>query len=166
MPDPVAPLRLHLLDIAACDAVAADPAAALPGLDLSAGRDLLPGIAEAIAAMLRATGAAPPWTGYLAAQGDAAVGTCAFKAPPGGGEVEIAYFTFPGHENRGIARAMAAALARIAFAAPEVARVVACTLPGPNASAALLARLGFARDGGVLDPEAGPAWRWVLHRPG
>ncbi len=158
------PLRLMPLDIATWDAVAADPAAALPLLDLSAARDLLPGVAEATAAMMRATGAAPPWCGYLAVEAARVVGTCAFKAPPAEGAVEIAYFTFPGQECRGVGRAMAAALLRIALAQPCVARVTACTLETGGASIAILRRLGFRPDGIARDDEAGQVLRWSLDR--
>lgn len=153
------------LDVARCDAIAADARSALPDLDPGAALALLPQVAAATGTMLRATGATPPWGAYLCAVDGRLVGTCAFKAPPAAGEVEIAYFTFPGHEGRGHGRAMAAALRDIAFAAPEVARVSAHTRPEMNASSAILSRLGFRRDGTGMDPDIGETWRWVCLRP-
>ena len=88
-----------------------------------------------------------------------AQGICGFKhAPDSAGLVEIAYYTFPALEGRGIASAMVAALLRIAEGA--AAGVVAHTLPERNASCAVLARNGFTLEGEVVDPEDGPVWRW------
>jgi RimJ/RimL family protein N-acetyltransferase len=89
------------------------------------------------------------------------VGTCAFKGPPDGqGEVEVAYFTFPTHEGRGYATAMARALCDRAAASAGVRCVRAHTLPERNASVRVLEKLGFRRAGDVQDPEDGPVWRW------
>lgn len=100
-----------------------------------------------------------PWGCYLAYEGEAAIGTCAFKSAPKNGEVEIAYMTFPAFERRGHATAMAAELTRIAFAA-GVLLVIAHTLPEENASTRALRRNGFAHAGDAIDPEDGPVWRW------
>lgn len=48
-------------------------------------------------------------------------------------------------------------------ALPDVARVVAHTLPIENASSRVLRHCGFERIGEVIDPEDGLVWRW--HRP-
>lgn len=160
------PLHLLPLDLARCDLIAADPLAALPGCVVAEDAALVSAVAEATAAMMRATAATPPWIGYLALRDGAPVGTCAFKAPPAGGEVEIAYFTFPSQERRGHGRAMAAELVRIACAAPEVTRIVAETRAEANASTAILAGLGFRHAGSGQRPEAGATWRWALARPG
>ena len=45
----------------------------------------------------------PPWICYLAFEGERRVGTCGFKSPPHDNRVEIAYYTFPEDEGRGIA---------------------------------------------------------------
>jgi RimJ/RimL family protein N-acetyltransferase len=120
-------------------------------------------VAGAMAGLYERVGAEPPWLGYLARGEDGAlVGLGGFKGPPREGAVEIAYFTFPPYEGRGVAGAMAAALVAIARAAPEAPQVIAHTLPEINASARLLTRLGFAQDGEVVDPDDGPVWRWVL----
>jgi RimJ/RimL family protein N-acetyltransferase len=103
------------------------------------------------------------WGAFLAADGGTGmvVGTCAYKGPPDdGGAVEIAYFTFPPYEGRGLATAMAAALAERAAADPRVRCVRAHTLPARNPSSRLLEKLGFTFLGEVVDPEDGPVWRW------
>ena len=75
--------------------------------------------------------------------------------------MEVAYFTFPGEEGRGIASAMAAALVQVARAGgPEVAVVRAHTLPERNASCRVLEKAAFQHVGTVIDPEDGPVWRW------
>lgn len=48
-----------------------------------------------------------------------AVGTCGFKSSPDQGRVEIAYFTFPDFEGRGLATAMAGELLAIAIGSVE-----------------------------------------------
>lgn len=104
-----------------------------------------------------------PWGGYLAVDASSRVvlGTCGFKGPPDAdGAVEIAYFTFPGGEGRGIATAMARALCMRASRQAGVRMLRAHTLPERNASARLLSRLGFAHIADVVDPDDGPVWRW------
>ena len=64
------------------------------------------GILPATADLYRSSGFAPPWIGYVAVSEGRAVGTCAFKCAPVEGRVEIAYFTFPEFEGRGLATAM------------------------------------------------------------
>jgi RimJ/RimL family protein N-acetyltransferase len=89
------------------------------------------------------------------------VGACSFKHPPDTrGEVEIAYFTFPGHERRGHATAMAGALLALAADQPDALLVVAHTLPERNASTRVLERSGFRFVGVVEDPEDGTVWRY------
>ncbi|MGI8897844.1 MAG: GNAT family N-acetyltransferase [Pyrinomonadaceae bacterium] len=72
-------------------------------------------VVEATTQLYRAVGYEPPWGGYLAFENGACVGSCGFKSPPQTNRVEIAYFTFPGHEARGIATQMASELIRIAW---------------------------------------------------
>jgi RimJ/RimL family protein N-acetyltransferase len=106
----------------------------------------------------------PPWGSYwgLSEDGVAYCGLCGFKAPPDpAGAVEVAYFTVPLLEGRGIAGAMARELVEIA-AAQGARCVLAHTLPVANASGRLLARLGFDWLGPVEDPEDGEVWRWRL----
>ena len=63
--------------------------------------DMARSVCEATAAMYPKTGFRQPWVGYLAVQDGQVVGTCGFKTPPKEGRVEIAHFTFPGHEASG-----------------------------------------------------------------
>jgi RimJ/RimL family protein N-acetyltransferase len=113
--------------------------------------------------LVRLPDARAPWCAYLAVDADSAqvVATCAFKSAPSEGAVEIAYWTFEPFEGRGYAKAMAAALVAVASEAPEVATVVAHTLPEPNASPRVLTATGFTFAGDVIDPEDGPVWRWT-----
>lgn len=105
-------------------------------------------------------GWAPPWIGYLAFEDDLCVGTCAFTRAPSGGAVEIAYFTFPGHEGRGVATRMAERLVSISLGfAPEVA-VTAHTLPGESASTRILRKVGFALVGPTMHAQDGLIWAW------
>ncbi len=113
-------------------------------------------------ALYAARGFRPPFIGYLAIEAGRPVGTCAFTAPPAAGCVEIAYFTFPGEEGRGVATAMARALVALARAADPALALCAHTLPAAGPSAAILRRLGFAFAGGVDHPEDGPVWAWRL----
>lgn len=117
----------------------------------------------ALTARLYATsGFEAPWIGYVAFRDDVAVGTAAFKSRPRDARVEIAYFTFPEHEGRGIATAMARELIRIARAELPSVVVTAQTLPEENASTRILRRLGFAQEGIAQDEDVGPVWEWHL----
>jgi RimJ/RimL family protein N-acetyltransferase len=115
-----------------------------------------------MAALYRRVGFTPPWVGYLAVCGSDVVGTCAFKAAPVRERVEIAYYTFPPHEGRGMAAAMAAQLIHIARTERPVIEVIAQTLPERNASNRILEKLGFELSGVAIDPEDGPVWQWRL----
>jgi RimJ/RimL family protein N-acetyltransferase len=75
--------------------------------------------------------------------------------------VEIAYFTFPGNEGRGIATRMASELVAIARQ-NGVRAVKAQTLPRENASTRILEKLGFSKAGSVRHPEDGEVWEWRL----
>jgi hypothetical protein len=88
-----------------------------------------------------------------------AVGLCSYKTEPNhASEVEIAYYTFPHREGRGIATAMARTLTD--RASPDVTLVIAHTLPVENASCKVLRRSGYEWAGEVIDPEDGLVWRW------
>lgn len=113
-----------------------------------------------------AVGFVPPWIGYVAVSGDRVVGNGGFKGPPRDGTVEIAYFTLPELENRGYATATARALVAVAATTEPELTVIAQTLPQPNASNALLRKLGFVFAGVVAHPEDGDVWEWRLPRDG
>ena len=101
-----------------------------------------------------------PWIGYLAAQGGEWVGSCGFTSPPVGGIVEIAYFTFPGFERRGIATGMAQRLIMIAEKSNPSVRLIAYTLTEENASNHILKKLGFVFGGPIDHAEDGKIWEW------
>ena len=66
------------------------------------------------AQMYERRGYVEPWVGYLAIEGRKCVGICGFTSPPVGELAEIAYFTFPEFEKRGVATRMAQRLISIA----------------------------------------------------
>jgi len=120
---------------------------------------------EAIAAtanMYRTSGFEPPWIGYLAIDEGQIVGTCAFKCAPVDERVEIAYFTFPEFEGRGIATAMAKELIALARVTRPGLLITSQTRPERNASNAILGKLGFTFAGSVMHPEDGAIWEWHL----
>jgi ribosomal-protein-alanine N-acetyltransferase len=130
--------------------------------------DMLPEVAlDAVRAtvhLYERVGFVEPWIGYLARAGDAVVGTCGFASPPAGGRVEIAYFTFPPFEGRGIATAMAAALVAVAERHRPPLVIAARTLPERGASHAILTKLGFRHVETLEHPEDGTVWEWQLQR--
>ncbi len=107
----------------------------------------------------------PPWTGYLAFRGAVAVGVGAFKSPPKGDVVEIAYHTFAAFEGEGIATGIAAQLIQVANAADPAVRVQARTLPEESASTIVLRRNSFAHRGTIDDLEDGEVWLWEFVKP-
>jgi len=119
-------------------------------------------VLTANASMYRRSGFEPPWVAYLVVDNERCVGTCAFKGAPRDGRVEIAYFTFPQYEGRGLATEMVKSLVAIARAQTPGITVAAQTLREENASVHILAKLGFRRVGTVQDDDAGPVWEWHL----
>jgi RimJ/RimL family protein N-acetyltransferase len=101
------------------------------------------------------------WFGYLVVEGDSQqmVGTCSFKGPPVDHAVEIAYFTFPGFEGRGIATAMAKFLLERAAQLPGVKAVIAHTAPEPGASTRILEKLGLSL-AGTAEEDGALVWLW------
>ena len=134
-----------------------EPARAVPVLPSVAMEPL-----KATRELYRKVGFEPPWLGYLAVEFDVCVGTCAFTSPPRNNRVEIAYFTFPGHEGLGIATQMALALVRIALRADPGVMVTAHTLPEKNVSTAVLRKIGFELVAAIDHPEDGRVWEWEL----
>jgi ribosomal-protein-alanine N-acetyltransferase len=119
-------------------------------------------IVGATTQLYRAVGYEPPWIGYLGIENGTCVGACGFKSPPQNNRVEIAYFTFPGHESRGIATQMASELVRLALDKMPAVTVAAQTLPEENASTSVLKKLRFRLVGTVEHPEDGLVWEWQL----
>src|SRR5262249_54582777 len=97
---------------------------------------------------------------YLAELDAHIVGTCGFAAPPFNGEAEIAYFTFPGNEGKGIASQMAVALMEQARRGGKREVFIAHTLPEEGPSTSILRKLGFECLGIVEHPEDGSIWKW------
>lgn len=128
--------------------------------------ELLSAVIEATVALYAREGFEPPWIGYIALQRDEPVGTCGFKSPPRDGRVELAYFTFPDFERRGIATAMANALVALSVARDANIAVAAQTLPERNASHRVLEKLGFRHVATLEHPEDGTVWEWLAERPG
>lgn len=89
------------------------------------------------------------------------VGVCSFKGPPVEGKVEIAYYTFPGHEGRGIATAMAKFLLERARALQEVKFITAHTLRERNASVRILEKIGM-RFVCEETEDGEPVWLWQI----
>jgi RimJ/RimL family protein N-acetyltransferase len=133
------------------------PSREVPALSDTA-REALAGTAM----LYREAGYEPPWIGYLVVSDGACVGTCAFKCAPKGGRVELAYFTFPGHEGRGLATRMCGELVALARTADPGIIVTAQTLPERNASTRVLEKTGFRFESELDHPEDGRIWEWVL----
>ena len=110
--------------------------------------------------MYERRGYVEPWVGYLAIEGGKCVGTCGFTSPPVGEVAEIAYFTFPDFEKRGIATRMAQRLISIAQECDPAVKIIAHTLTEENASTHVLMKLGFVFTGAVDHPEDGNIWEW------
>jgi ribosomal-protein-alanine N-acetyltransferase len=151
---------LRLIEIRE-DGSAGEPVFALP----REAEDVLATMEE----MYRQSGYRPPWLAYLALEPspegtgvDRCVGTCAFKSEPRRGRVEIAYYTFPPHEGRGVASAMARALIALSRAHDPRVTIAAQTLPEASASTTILGKLGFQHVADVQHREDGLVWEWQL----
>lgn len=160
-------VKLIEMDDAVAQALGASPGRFESACGISLGRNagLVRDAVQQTLAMLSAAPRPAPWVGYLAVDepNKIVVGTCAFKTGPDqDGAVEIAYFTFPSFEGRGVATAMARRLLEMARASQEVREVIAHTLPERNASTRVLEKIGMCHVGEVIDPEDGPVWRWRL----
>ena len=95
-------------------------------------------------------------------EGSEIVGTCGFAGPPSGGEVEIAYFTLPGNEGKGIAKRMARSLVQMTRSAARLEGIqfIAHTRPEDGPSPSILKALHFKLEGEFLHPEDGLVWKW------
>jgi [ribosomal protein S5]-alanine N-acetyltransferase len=123
-------------------------------------------VCEKTANLYEPAGSYPPWMGYLVLENKIIVGTCAFRSPPRNGEVEIAYFTFPEFEGRGLATEMAFHLIQIVKDLEPATRIFAFTLPEKNASTHILQKLGFGFAGETHDEDGLIVWRWELRAVG
>ena len=104
---------------------------------------------------------APEWFGYLVVEEATRqlVGTCSLKGPPVDGVVEIACFSFPGFEGRGIGTEMARFLVERAMDLPDVTAVIAHTAAERNASTRILEKIGMKFAGEEVE-DGMPVWRW------
>lgn len=116
----------------------------------------------ATAAHYQRAGFIPPWISYLAVWQTQIVGICAFTGEPKANRVEIAYNTFALFEGRGVATAMVAELILVASETDPGTELFAQTLPEPNASNAVLKKLGFEFFDTVQHGEEGQVWEWRL----
>lgn len=119
-------------------------------------------VCRALADLYGRAGHEPPWIGYLAEEGGVVVGSCAFKSAPLNDRVEIAYFTFPGHEGKGYATRMVRQLVAMALQERPEVTITAHTLPAQSASTVILVKLGFVKTGEGQDPDDGTVWVWEL----
>lgn len=122
------------------------------------------GVLAATATLYESVGYSPPWICYVAMAGDLIVGTCGFKSPPIHGRVEIACFTFPDYEGKGVATQMARQLVSMARSADSGVIVAAQTLPARNASHRVLEKVGFSCVEKLEHPEDGTVLEW--HKSG
>ena len=129
---------------------------------IEASDEVVTQVIAATADLYARRGYEPPWIGYLAVENGTCVGMCGFKSPPQDNRVEIAYFTFPGNESRGVATLMASELIRLALDKMPAVTVTAQTLPEENASTSILKKLKFGLVGTVESPEDGLVWEWQL----
>jgi [ribosomal protein S5]-alanine N-acetyltransferase len=123
------------------------------------------GVLQATSELYESVGFQPPRICYVAVTNDRVVGTCGFKAPPRDGRVEIAYFTFPGHEGKGVATQMARQLLLIAQETKQGLILAAQTLPDRNASHRVLEKLGFTCKGSLEHGEDGTVLEWQRFGP-
>ncbi len=117
---------------------------------------------RAMVALYRKVGFEPPWLGYVAVDGNSAVGGGAFVWPPADNRVENAYYTDLAQQGRGYATLTAKHLLRIARDMVPQVELSAKTEPQPNASTKILTGLGFTKIGSTADEEIGEAWLWLL----
>jgi len=107
-----------------------------------------------------------PWSGYLFAEHETCtlVGNGGFVGPPDeSGTVEIGYEIAPAFRLNGYATEAARALMEKAFAAGARA-VIAHSLPAPNASNAVMRKLGMQLVGEIGQRDQ-KVWRWRRPNP-
>lgn len=103
----------------------------------------------------------PPWIGYYVRADNQYVGAAGFKGRPRNGKVEIAYSTFPAHQNKGIGTAICRQLVMLAMETDPAVIITARTLPEESFSTKILQKNSFSRIGTVMDEDDGDVWEWA-----
>jgi len=102
----------------------------------------------------------PPWICYYVQLEGQLVAAAAFKGKPIDNKVEIAYGTFPQHQNKGIGSKIADTLVKLALKTNPLVRVTAQTLKEENYSAKILRKNNFVIIGTAIDEDEGEVWEW------
>ena len=102
----------------------------------------------------------PPWICYYVKQDDELVAAAGFKGPPVNNKVEIAYGTFPAHQQKGIGTRIAEMLVQTALKTDPSVRVTAQTLMEENYSVKILRKNNFKLIGTAIDEDEGEVWEW------
>jgi ribosomal-protein-alanine N-acetyltransferase len=106
----------------------------------------------------------PPWICYYVQLDGQLVAAAAFKGKPVDNKVEIAYGTFPQHQNKGIGSKIADTLVKLALQTDPFLRVTAQTLKEENYSAKILRKNNFEIIGTAIDEDEGEVWEWEYQR--
>ncbi len=120
-------------------------------------------ILETYRCMYKAVGYEEPWVAYVAFHGYDVAGTCAFRSRPQQGSVEIAYYTFPPYQGRGIGSRMVTALMEIARGEDPSIIIVVRVVGGDTPANSILKKFGFklVTTETASDGEA-EIWEWHL----
>jgi ribosomal-protein-alanine N-acetyltransferase len=122
------------------------------------------GFPESISSLQKAarSDARSVWGPHLLFDDDGAlVGFGGWKGAPVDGTAELGYAVAPARQGRGIATSAVRQLIDRGRAS-GVRLVVAHTLAQTSASTSVLSRCGFTKVADIVDPTAGPVWRWEL----
>ena len=162
---PLPEVRLVAATVPLLESLTTDPAAfsELIGSPIPEGWPEFPeAIPYALDFLRHASDRDRPWSMQFFVEGStgALVGSGGFATPPADRTVEIGYEIAPAFRGRGLGAAAARALVDRAVQSGQVDRVVANTLPGPNATTGVLVSIGFEHVSEHEDPEAGPIWQW------
>ena len=102
----------------------------------------------------------PPWICYYVKLDDHFVAAAGFKGPPVNNKVEIAYGTFPAHQQKGVGTRIAELLVQTALKTDPSVRVTAQTLKEENYSVKILRKNNFKLIGTAIDEDEGEVWEW------
>ncbi|RFZ84613.1 N-acetyltransferase [Mucilaginibacter terrenus] len=110
------------------------------------------------------SGFTPPWICYYATENGELIGCAGYKGPPVNGRVEIAYGTFPTHQQKGVGTRICQKLVELALLTDPSVSIIAHTLAQDNYSSRILKKNGFAFTSSFEDEEDGMVWLWS-HQP-